>query len=242
MTKNRIVSLMALAGALLALPGCPAFTNLLKATGLKQPKAFALPDNIPPDFKFSVHVRAQPAPSPEYLIRFDRETNDLTYRVTVPGSTPRVIEGKRGLYENEIIDLYDSLRSGGFVEMETSFPEAGKTGKLHGMQDYYALSDRAEKRVWLHYGVPPAGLEAIRRMAVSLVPKRAWPETGPADPDRAVPEHYIGDTLNKTFLPSNHPDAQKIPPERRIIFSTKWQALDHGYTPGDPDSMLPPGR
>lgn len=238
MRTTRIVPLIALAGVLLALPGCPAFTNLLKVTGLKQPKAFELPDNIPPDFKFSVHVRAQPAPSPEYLIKFDRESNDLTYRVTVPGSTPKITEGKRGLYENEIIDLYDALRSGGYVEMETSFPEAGEKGKVHGMQDYYVLSDRAEKHVWLHYAVPPDGLEGVRRMAVSLVPKRAWTGKGPSDPD-AEPEHYVGDTMNRTFLPSDHPDAKKIPAERRIIFATKWQALDHGYTPADPDTMTP---
>lgn len=211
---------LCMAFAALLLTGCGTFSSLFGS------HAFVMPQEMPSDFAF--HMERQGARTPEvnYLYKFSR-SGSVDYWVKSPAASARPNEGTFEVSGNQLITLYEELRTSGIGELPANGNEVGVTGDL----TFYVFAAGQEHRLVYDKADLPPQLVRVREAAMTLVPAKYRTADAPREGADAPPDRFVGDSKTLIFYASDDEPLKDVPPERRVFFRTAYEALDHGYYP-----------
>ncbi|MCE9635269.1 MAG: hypothetical protein K8T90_06125 [Planctomycetes bacterium] len=231
MHRSRSLVFALLALAALVLPGCPAFTSVMKGIGLQSRPALVLTEAVPQDFELVMHVMDQQNPPTDYLVTY-RRSGRCDYRVTVRSPKRRVNDGSFDILDGQVNSLWATVRAVNYDTLEERYPAEGEgRDRDLGVQKFSVRGDDISKEVQAHFTKVPA-IEKLRALALSLMPEKALSDTGKGDVTTSVAtQQVIGDMQTKTFYPADDARLKDVPTDRRQPFPTWFDAVNYGYAP-----------
>lgn len=232
MHRTRILALALVAFAALLLPGCPAFTSVMKGIGLQGRPALTLTEAVPQDFELVMHVVDQQNPPTDYLVTY-RRSGRCDYRVTVRSPKRRVNDGSFEILDAQVNSLWSTAREIGYDTLEDRYPSEGEgRDRDLGVQKFSVRGDDISKEVQAHFTKVP-GLEKLRAVALAMMPEKALSDTGKGDTSTTsvATQQVIGDLQTKTFYPADDARLKDVPTDRRQPFPSWFDAVNYGYAP-----------
>jgi hypothetical protein len=231
MHRSRLFAIVLVALAAMVLPGCPAFTRVMKGIGLQGRPALTLTEAVPQDFELIMHVVDQQNPPADYVVTY-RRSGHCDYHVVVRSPKRRTNDGSFEILDGQVNALWSVVREVQYDTLADRYPGEGE-GKDRdlGVQKFSVRGDDISKEVQSHF-TKVAGLEKVRTVALSLLPEKALSDTGHGDTATSIAtQQVIGDTLTKTFYPANDPRLKDVPTDRRQPFPTWYDAVNFGFSP-----------
>lgn len=231
MSRMRVVlSVVVLALAAATLPGCPAFTGIMKTVGVIGPPELDLSGPVPQDFELRVHATDQASPAVDYLLVY-RRSGRCDYHVTFRTGKRRAVDGTFDILEGQVVALYEMARSIGYASIDERIPAEGQgPDTALGVQAYSVAANNMAREVQVHMTTVPE-LEQLRKLALSYVPPKALADVGAGPPVAGTSRQIIGDLQTKIFYPADDPRLKDVPADRRQPFPTWEDALNFGYAP-----------
>ena len=231
MHRSRPIAAFVLAFAVLALPGCPAFTSLMKGIGLQSRPTLQLTEAVPQDFELVMHVVDQQSPPADYLVTY-RRNGHCDYRVTVRAPRRRTNDGSFEILDGQVTALWNAVREVQYDALADRYPDEGEgRDRDLGVQKFSVRGDEISKEVQAHF-TKVAGVEKLRTVALSLLPEKALSDTGKGDTATSIAtQQVVGDIQSKTFYPADDPRLKDVPTDRRQPFPTWYDAVNYGFSP-----------
>lgn len=229
--RTRLPTLLLLLALFAATPGCALYYGIGKMTGLMAPKKFSTRSQTPPeDFRLGIKVRDLIEPPTDFELVFQR-TGRATYDVVVRLPKRKQLAGAFEITEDQVVGLWRVVAEAKFDEMDERYPSSGE-GKdpKQGTQTYYVFADGTDHRVESVFQAVPE-LEKIRNAILNLVPKEIMTASGAPGFVTEGPREYLGDSATRLFHLPGCPRMKDVPPERRKVYPTSFQALDYGFQP-----------
>lgn len=230
MYRSKSLVWLCVGAAVLTLPGCPAFTSMMKGVGLQSRDTLVMGEVIADDFELRVNVQGQAEPAADYLLVF-RRNGTCDYKVALRAPRRQENQGSFEIFEGDIQALWKTIRDANFAELDRRYPSDGDgPDKALGLQAYSVTSNRNSREVQTSLQRVPE-LEAIRTKALSLLPAKALAVTGSGDPAVGKSLKIVGDMQTRVFYAEDDPRLASVPPERRQPFPSWYDALNYGFSP-----------